>query len=388
MTNICRCGTYNRVRAAIKAVAQGGNVKQAGLAIEHVDGSTIMTTRISRRRFLGASAAAAGSLVVGFHIPFAGVRASAQGSAPPEINAWVVVQPDDTVVIRIARSEMGQGTLTGLAQLVAEELDCDWAKVTTEYPTPGAESRAQPRLGQLLDRRQPRHPRFAGLRAQGRRDGAHDARAGRGGRLEGPRVRMRRGQQRDHAHAHRAARVTYGKVAAAAAKVTPPADVPLKDPKDWKIAGKRLARLDTVDKTTGKQIYGMDLVLPGMLNAAIKDCPVFGGKVKSVDAAAAMKRPGVKKVVRVGDSAVAVVADTWWHAKSALDALPIEWDYGPNADASSAKFAAVLKAGLRRDGCGRSATRSATRAPRSPRRRARSRRSTRIRTRTTRRWRR
>jgi isoquinoline 1-oxidoreductase beta subunit len=139
---------------------------------------------------------------------------------------------------------------------------------------------------------------------------------------------------------------TYGKVAAAAAKIAPPTEVALKDPKDWKIAGKRLARLDTVDKTTGKQIYGMDLSMPGMLNAAIKDCPVFGGKVKSVDTAAAMKRPGVKKVVRVGDSAVAVVADTWWHAKTALDALPIEWDYGANADASSAKFAAVLKAGL------------------------------------------
>ena len=93
---------------------------------------------------------------------------------------------------------------------------------------------------------------------------------------------------------------TYGKVAEAAAKVTPPADVALKDPKNWKLAGKRLARLDTVDKVTGAQVYGMDLKLPGMLNAAIKDCPVFGGKVKSVDAAVAMKRPGVKKVVRSG----------------------------------------------------------------------------------------
>ena len=120
----------------------------------------------------------------------------------------------------------------------------------------------------------------------------------------------------------------------------------LKDPKDWTLVGKRLARLDTVDKTTGEQVYGSDLKLPGMLNAAIKDCPVFGGKVKSVDAAVALKRPGVKKVVRVGDSAVAVVADTWWRAKTALDALPIEYDYGPNANASSAAFAAVMKAGL------------------------------------------
>jgi len=139
---------------------------------------------------------------------------------------------------------------------------------------------------------------------------------------------------------------TYGKVAAAAAKLTPPTEVTLKDPKTWKIAGKPVKRLDTIDKTTGKQVFGMDLKLPGMLNAAIKDCPVFGGKLKSFDAAKITSRPGVKKVVKVGESAVAVVADTWWHAKSALDALPIEWDEGPNAKASSATIAAMLKEGL------------------------------------------
>ncbi|MCZ8255643.1 MAG: molybdopterin-dependent oxidoreductase, partial [Polaromonas sp.] len=141
-------------------------------------------------------------------------------------------------------------------------------------------------------------------------------------------------------------KTTYGKVAVAAAKVAPPAAPALKDPKDWKLVGKRLARLDTQDKVTGKQVYGADLKLPGMLNAAIKDCPVFGGKVKSFNAAAIEKRPGVKKVVAVGDSAVAVVADTWWRAKTALDALPIEWDNGPNAANSSATVAAMLKAGL------------------------------------------
>jgi isoquinoline 1-oxidoreductase beta subunit len=139
---------------------------------------------------------------------------------------------------------------------------------------------------------------------------------------------------------------TYGKVAAAAARLTPPAAVTLKDPKDWTLVGKRLARLDTVDKTTGALVYGMDLKMPGLLNAAIKDCPVFGGKVKSFDAAAIAQRPGIKKVVQVGSSAVAVIADTWWHAKSALDVLPIEWDNGPNAQVSSASIAQVLKAGL------------------------------------------
>jgi isoquinoline 1-oxidoreductase subunit beta len=137
-------------------------------------------------------------------------------------------------------------------------------------------------------------------------------------------------------------------VADAAGKLTAPAldKVALKDPKDWKLAGKRMARLDTVDKTTGAQIYGMDLKLPGMLNAAIKDCPVFGGKVKSFDAAAIANKPGVKKVVKVGDTAVAVIADTWWRAQSALNALPIEWDNGDHAKQSSAEFAKVMRAAL------------------------------------------
>jgi isoquinoline 1-oxidoreductase beta subunit len=303
-----------------------------------------MTIQLSRRHFLGASSAVAGSLVVGFHIPFASV-ASAQNAATQEINAWVVVQPDDTVVIRIARSEMGQGTLTGLAQLVAEELECDWAKVKTEYPTPG-ENLARNRVW----------GNYSTGGSRGIRDSNEYVR--KGGATA--RVMLVQAAANDWkvpasectveksviTHKPTDRTTTYGKVAPAAAKIAPPTDVTLKDPKDWKIAGKRLARLDTVDKTTGKQIYGMDLALPGMLNAAIKDCPVFGGKVKSFDATVATKRPGVKKVVRVGDSALAVVADTWWHAKTALDAMPIEWDYGPNADASSAKFAEVLKAGL------------------------------------------
>ena len=142
---------------------------------------------------------------------------------------------------------------------------------------------------------------------------------------------------------------SFGKVAAAAAKIDPPRNVTLKDPKDWKIAGKPVKRLDTADKLTGKQVYGTDLKLPGMLNAAIKDCPVFGGKVKSFDAAAVQAMPGVRKVVQVDESAVAVVADTWWRAKTALDALPIEWDEGPNTNVSSASIAAWLKAGLDAD---------------------------------------
>jgi isoquinoline 1-oxidoreductase subunit beta len=132
----------------------------------------------------------------------------------------------------------------------------------------------------------------------------------------------------------------------AAAKLEPPADVKLKDPKDWKLIGKGVKRLDTVDKTTGTMTYGIDVKLPGMLNAAIKACPVFGGKVKSFDEAKVMGMKGVKKVVKVDENAVAVVADTWWHAKTALDALPIVWDEGANAKVSSASIAKWLEEGL------------------------------------------
>jgi isoquinoline 1-oxidoreductase beta subunit len=139
---------------------------------------------------------------------------------------------------------------------------------------------------------------------------------------------------------------TYGKVVEAAARLEPPTDVKLKDPKDWKLVGKGVKRLDTADKVTGKMTYGIDVKLPGMLNAAIKDCPVFGGKLKSFDEAKVMNLKGVNKVVRVGDSAVAVVADTWWHAKTALEALPIVWDEGDNAKVSSASIAKWLEEGL------------------------------------------
>jgi isoquinoline 1-oxidoreductase beta subunit len=306
---------------------------------------------VSRRRFLGSSTAVTGSLVVGFHIPDSPLvsKAAAQ-PASGEINAWVVIKPDDTVVVRIARSEMGQGTLTGLAQLVAEELECDWAKVTTEYPTPG-QNVARNRVWQNFSTGGSR-----GIRESNDyvRKGGAAARmmlvkaAADGWNVPVSECSVTNGVV-THRGSGRSAR--YGQLAEAAAKLPAPApaDITLKDPKTWKIAGKPVARLDTRAKVDGSQVYGMDLKLPNMLNAAIKDCPVFGGKVKSFDAAAVATRPGVKKVVQVGDSAVAVVADTWWHAKTALDALPIVWDEGPNAKTSSSDVAQMLKAGLSAD---------------------------------------
>src|SRR5437667_7961295 len=305
---------------------------------------TTKTPKVGRRSFIIGSAAVGAGLALGLKIPFGASVVRAQDGSP-EITAWVVIRPDDTVVIRIARSEMGQGTLTGLAQMVAEELECNWSKVTTEYPTTGQSVARKRAWGD-----------FSTGGSRGIRDSQLYVRQG------GATARTMLVQAAADAwgvpasecsaansvitHKTSGRTTTYGKVAEAAAKLTPPANVALKDPKDWKLIGKSVKRLDTMDKLTGTQVYGADLKLPGMLNAAIKDCPVFGGKVKSFEAAKVKSMPGVRHVVPAGDSAVAVVADSWWQAKTALDALPIVWDEGPNAQVSSATIAEMLKAGL------------------------------------------
>ncbi|WP_441268731.1 molybdopterin cofactor-binding domain-containing protein [Bradyrhizobium sp. 215_C5_N1_1] len=304
-----------------------------------------VSPKMNRRAFVIGTAAVGAGLAIGLDLPFGGPAAVRAADGSPEVNAWVVVRPDDTVVIRIARSEMGQGSLTGLAQLVAEELECDWSKVTTEYPTPG-QSVARKRVwgdfstgGSRGIRSSQDYVRKGGATARVMLIEA----AANEWKVPASECTVAKGVI---THKASGKTTTYGKVAEAAAKLTPPADVKLKDPKDWTIAGKGLLRLDTADKTTGTMIYGIDVKLPGMLNAAIKDCPVFGGKLKSYDEAKITGMKGVKKVVKVGDTAVAVVADTWWHAKTALEALPIVWDEGENAKVSSESIAKWLAEGL------------------------------------------
>ncbi|MCB1785681.1 MAG: xanthine dehydrogenase family protein molybdopterin-binding subunit [Chromatiaceae bacterium] len=300
--------------------------------------------KISRRDFLIGTASAGAGLSIGLFLPLVDADARAEG-ATREVNAWVVIEPDDRVIIRIARSEMGQGTLTGLAQLVAEELECDWSKVSTEYPTPG-QSLARNRVWGS----------FATGGSRGIR-GSHQY-VREGGALARTLLIEAAAEAWDvpveecsvvagiitHAPTGRTTR--YGAVAAAAAKLVPPVSVELKDPKDWTIAGKPLKRLDTADKLTGRQVFAADLQLPGMLNATIKACPVFGGRLGGFDEAAVRKMPGVRAVVRVDDDAVAVVADTWWQAKTALDALPITWVEGPNATVDDESIARMLVEGL------------------------------------------
>jgi isoquinoline 1-oxidoreductase subunit beta len=303
---------------------------------------------MNRRSFVVGAATVGGGLALGLDIPLGGPQVVRAADGSPEVNAWVVIRPDDTVVIRIARSEMGQGTLTGLAQLVAEELDCDWSKVTTEYPTPG-QSVARKRVWGDFSTGGSRGIRMS--HEYVRKGGAAARMMLIQAAADEWKVPVAELTAANSVITHKASgrSTTYGKVAEAAAKLDPPKDPPVKDPKDWKIAGKPLLRLDTPDKVTGKLVYGTDLKLPRMLNAAIRDCPVQGGKIKSFDAAKVTGMPGVKKVVQVGDSGVAVVADTWWHAKTAVDALPIVWDEGENAKVSSATIAEWLKAGLDAD---------------------------------------
>lgn len=304
-----------------------------------------VSPKMNRRAFVIGTAAVGTGLAIGLDLPFGGPAVVRAADGSPEVNAWVVVRPDDTVVIRIARSEMGQGSLTGLAQLVAEELECDWSKVTTEYPTPG-QSVARKRVwgdfstgGSRGIRSSQDYVRKGGATARVMLIQA----AANEWKVPASECTVAKGVI---THKASGKTTTYGKVAEAAAKLTPPSDVKLRDPKDWTIAGKGLLRLDTADKTTGTMVYGIDIKLPGMLNAAIKDCPVFGGKVKSFDEAKVAGMKGVKKVVKVGDSAIAVVADTWWHAKTALEALPIVWDKSDNAKVSSETIARWLAEGL------------------------------------------
>ncbi len=301
-----------------------------------------MSVSFARRDFLKASAAAGGGLALEFSFPV--LANAARGTPATEVNAWVVIHPDDRVVVRIARSEMGQGTYTALAQLVAEELDCDWAKVTAEFASPNEHVRRKRIWGSMSTggsqgvRGSHDYVRKAGAAAREMLVSAAAAQwkvppaecsADKGVITHGPSKR----------------RLRYGQVAAQAAKLDPPRDVALRDPKDWKIAGKPLHRLDIPDKVLGKPVFGTDVMLPGMLHASIAQCPVFGGKVKAVDSAEAERMRGVKKIVRAADF-VAVVADSWWRANEALKKAKVEWDAGAHGAASDETILAMLREGL------------------------------------------
>ncbi len=285
----------------------------------------------SRRSFLQTTAA---GLLIGFYLPERsqlGAQATA-ASTPAKVNAWVRIGTDDSVTLMIHKSEMGQGTVTSLSQLLAEELECDWKKIRTEFPGIDPAFGLQGVFGSQSIRTGWGPLRNAG--AQGREL-----------LLQAAAQRWSIDKSLCHAsdgvitNTANSSKLTFGQVAEAAAKLPPPTGVQLKAPGQYKLIGKSLKRLDTADKVTGRTKFGIDVRVPGMVYAAIARCPVFGGKVVSFDATKAKAIAGVKDAVQISNG-VAVIADSTWAAFEGAKALQIKWNEGANAAFNSP---AILK---------------------------------------------
>src|ERR1700674_1317111 len=296
--------------------------------------SATTTTGINRRGFLKTGVTGATGLVIGFYLPgrFEALAASPAGAAPASLNAWMLISPDDSVKIMIDKSEMGQGILTALCMIAAEELDCDWKTIHTEF-APAAKEYFNPAFGMQgtggsSSVRSSWDPmRKAGAAA---RDMLLQA-AATDWKVDKSTCRTENGVIYHDASKRN---VPYGGVAKAASKLPVPQNVPLKDPKKYRIIGKPTKRLDTPDKVDGRAQFGIDVRQPAMLYAVVARCPVFGGKVSSFDATKAKAVPGVKTVVQIS-SGIAVVADSTWAAMQGRRAVDVKWDEGPNANASS-----------------------------------------------------
>ncbi|HGM6908890.1 TPA: molybdopterin cofactor-binding domain-containing protein [Serratia marcescens] len=302
---------------------------------------------ISRRRFLVGTGLVFGSFAIGAY-----AASGTMASAPPtdadvasQINDWLVIHSTGTVVIRIARTEMGQGSLTGLAQLVAEELDCDWTQIETEYISASRNAASNNVWGSTQTggsgsiRELQENLRHAGAAAKLMLVAA----AADAWQVPSSECHTEKGLIY---HVKSGRTTGYGDVAAAAAHMAPPIDVVLKEPKNWRLAGKPLHRLHAEDLLNGTQRYGIDVSLPGMLHASVRACPVRGGRLVQYEESAARAMEGVHTVVRIDDSTVGVIANHWWQAKVAADSLQIEWDVGLNGQKSSASIAEMLEQGL------------------------------------------
>jgi isoquinoline 1-oxidoreductase beta subunit len=314
---------------------------------------TIALPNLTRRGFTFGISAVAGGLVFGA-LPLSAEEEHANVATKPELTAWVVIDPDDTVTIRIARSEMGQGIITSLPMLVAEELECDWARVRPEFVSV-AENFARQRVwGDMVStnsvsvRKSQDYLRKAG--AQARMMLLAEAAS----RWNCP-VEECTGSNSVVTHGGTGRTVRYGALAEAAARRPVPAEVALKRPQDWQLIGSRVPALGKRAQVTGQPIYAIDVRLPDMLYAAVNACPAYngrvsqfeyGGKLKSFDAQKVLKMPGVRHVVPVGETAVAVVATTWWQAKTALEALPVVWDEAAGAGVSTDAIRKTLQQSL------------------------------------------
>jgi isoquinoline 1-oxidoreductase subunit beta len=282
---------------------------------------------LNRRGFLKAGAATAGGLFIGFHLPESNKLEAATTST--KLNAYIHIGSDDVVTFSIAKSEMGQGPQTSLSQILAEELDCDWKQVRTEFaPVDPAYGPLQGTFGSMSVRFSWEPLRKAGASA---RDMLLDAAAQKWG-VAKSQLRTENGQVINTATN---ARLSYGSLADAAGKLAAPAKVAVKDPKQFHLIGTSVKRLDTPIKVNGSAGFGIDARRPGMVYAVVARCPVFGGKVSSFDATKTKAIPGVKDVVQIS-SGVAVIADNTWSAMEGRKALQVQYDEGKNANLSSA----------------------------------------------------
>ena len=301
-------------------------------------------TTLSRRQFITTALTATGGFALGVGI--AGPAEAASLSVRPwgddakrypgEINAWVVIEPDDTVIIRYGRAEMGQGSFTALPQILTEELECDWAFVKPEYASANRNLKENKVYGSLAT---------GGSRAV-RETGEMVQQAGASARERLIVAAAKRWDVPASECLAAMSKVThkptgrtfrFGELAVDAATIKLEKEPALKRPDQYKFIGRRLTRLDVPLKINGSAKYGIDLDVPGMVRAAIIKCPVFGGTLKSVDEGAIVGRRGVLQVVKLKD-AVAVVADRYFRAQAALNALPIEWEVGAAGTTNSAQF--------------------------------------------------
>lgn len=291
----------------------------------------------SRRDFLKTTAVSGGGLLLGFHVPRA--FGAATPGAEHQPNAWVRIGEDNTITLLSARSEMGQGVSTALPMLLAEELAVDLAAIRVETAPPAAVYvnallGVQITGGSTSVREGWEKLRVAGAQVREMLVAAAAARWG----VAPADCRAERG----HVLGPGARRATYGELAAAAAQLPVPPHPTLKDPKDFRLVGRRTRRLDTPAKVNGTARFGIDVQLPGMVFASLEQCPVIGGKVRRFDASRARALPGVVDVVAIDDG-IAVVATSYWRARQARDVLDIEWDEGAGAALNTAAMAAAVR---------------------------------------------
>jgi isoquinoline 1-oxidoreductase subunit beta len=312
-----------------------------------------IVTDVSRRSIVITGSTFAGAMALGVLAPGA-ARADApklasrywadDGINPEEVNAWVVIGPDEAVTLRCPMAEMGQGTGSGLPMLLAEELGCDWSKVTVEFASVNRNLNTGAPYGNMLTvgsmgiRMNWEHVQQAGASARERLIQAAAA------RWNVPPAECE-AHQGAIIHKPTARSLTYGKLARDASKVTLAAEPGIKSPEQFTLAGTRQPRLDSAIKANGTARFGIDTREPGQLYASILSCPVFGGKLVSVDDSAIKGRRGIVKLVKL-DDAVAVIADNYWRANEALKVLKIGWDGGASANTNSAQFRAEYRKAL------------------------------------------